>query len=450
MGRLFGTDGIRGVANRYPMNVETAVSAGRAIGRYFKQRSKNTNLILIGQDTRLSGDMIAKAVGAGICSSGVDVSMLSVIPTPAVACLTAQSEAIAGVVISASHNPFMDNGIKVFNSDGYKLTDAEELQIEEMILGNQPDVTATIAANQIGRIRILNDPTERYKTFLMQAVSQLSLKGFSVVLDCANGATFKAAPEVFRRLGANVKSIFCSPNGTNINMQCGSQHPEKLAQVVVETAADLGLAFDGDGDRLIAVDEKGKKLSGDQIMAICAKDLKAKGVLQNNIVVSTIMSNLGFHKAAKELGIELFSTQVGDRYVMQELIVRKSILGGEDSGHIIFRDQHTTGDGIMAGLRLVDALVTAGKPLSELSKVMTLFPQKLMNVNVDKKPDLKSIPQIVHVIQKIEKELGDKGRVLVRYSGTQPQCRVMVEGPNEELTHIYCSEIADVIKKALN
>ena len=449
MGRLFGTDGIRGIANCYPMNVTTAVTVGYAIGSYFRQALVDQNFILIGQDTRLSGDMIAQAVGAGICSSGVDVSLLGVIPTPAVAYLVAQSSAIAGIVISASHNPFEDNGIKLFNSNGYKLKESEELEIEEMILKNKPNSLNTIASERIGRLHRFDEPVKKYIHFLMDAVPKLSLDGFSVVLDCANGAAFQVAPEVFKRLGADVKTIYVSPNGININKQCGSQYPEELAQVVVAEQADLGLAFDGDGDRLIAVDENGKILTGDQIMAVCAKDLKAKGVLKNNIIVSTIMSNLGFHQAAKTLGLELFTTPVGDRYVMQELIAKNAILGGENSGHIIFRDKHTTGDGIMAALRLVNVMIASAKSLSELSKVMTLFPQKLINVNISSKPDLNSIPEISSIIQKVEKELGEKGRVLVRYSGTQLQCRVMVEGPNEELTQNFCIEIAAVIKKAL-
>ncbi len=449
--KLFGTDGIRGVANLYPMDVETAVRAGRAIAHFFKATSGDDhNLIIIGQDTRLSGDMIAQAVGAGICSAGMDISMIGVIPTPAAACLTVEKGAAAGVVISASHNPFGDNGIKVFNAHGCKLSDGSESKIEALMQKDQSDITAKVAPQGLGRSIPSDRPGEQYIDFLLKAVPHLSLHGFSIVLDCANGATFQVAPKVFKRLGANVIPMFCTPNGININDQCGSQHPAAMAECVADKKADLGLAFDGDGDRLIAVDEKGVVLSGDQIMAVCAKDLKAKGALKNGLVVSTIMSNMGFHQAMKKLGISLFTTPVGDRYVMQELVARDAVLGGEDSGHIIFRDKHTTGDGILAALRLMDAMKSSSQPpLSELSKIMTQFPQELINVDVHSKPDLKSVPEIRDAIQKVEAALGEQGRVLVRYSGTQPQCRVMVEGPTKERTRTLCAQVAEAVKKVL-
>jgi phosphoglucosamine mutase len=449
MGKLFGTDGIRGVANTYPMDVETAVAAGRAIARHVKSTVGDKEFIVIGQDTRLSGDMIAQAVGAGICSAGVDVSFLGVIPTPAVAYLTTQYGAAAGVVISASHNPFSDNGIKVFDANGYKLSDDSESHIETLMGAELNDASAKAASHAIGQLSPVQNSNERYIGFLRDAVPQLSLSGRTIVLDCANGATFRVAPELFQRLGASVIPLYCTPSGTNINDQCGSQHPQTMAAYVKHNRADMGLAFDGDGDRLIAVDEKGSVLTGDQIMAICAQYLASKGALRNNAVVSTVMSNMGFHQAMKKLGLTVHTTQVGDRYVMQEMLARDAVLGGEDSGHLIFRDQHTTGDGIIAAIRLLAAAQAAGRPLSELAGIMTVFPQVLINVDVRSKPDLDSLPEIGEAIARVEAELGDQGRVLVRYSGTQPQCRVMVEGPIEEQTRSSCNQIAEVIRHVL-
>jgi len=449
MEKLFGTDGIRGVANAFPMDVETAVMAGRAVAHSARSDNDDKKLIVIGQDTRLSGDMIAQAVGAGVCSAGLNVSFLGVIPTPAVAYLAAQNGAAAGVVISASHNPFADNGIKVFDGHGYKLSDQAESQIEALMQKGPSETIFKAAPHGMGQIRSIKNPGTRYIDFLQNCVPQLALNGLTIALDCANGATFEVAPELFRRLGAKVIPISCSPNGININDHCGSQHPEAMARCVVENQADLGLAFDGDGDRLIAVDEAGSVLTGDQIMAVCAHDLKSKGCLTNNTVVSTVMSNMGFHQAMKKLGINLYATKVGDRYVMQEMVVRNAVLGGEDSGHMIFRDKHTTGDGILAALRLLDAMQTAARPLSQLSQIMTVFPQVLINVDVRSKPDLDSVPQIGEVIHKVETELGEQGRVLVRYSGTQPQCRVMVEGPTKERTMACSQQIAEVVRRVL-
>jgi len=294
----------------------------------------------------------------------------------------------------------------------------------------------------------MDDAAGRYLDFLQSSIS-LSLSKMTIALDCANGATYQVAPELFQRMGAKVLPMFCQPDGVNINQQCGSQHPESLARSVVKNKADLGLAFDGDGDRLIAVDEKGSVLTGDQIMAVCAKDLKAKGGLKNSAVVSTVMSNMGFRLAMKQMGIHLYTAQVGDRYVMQTMVAQNAIMGGEDSGHMIFRDMHTTGDGIMAALRLIDAVQTAGRPLSELAKIMKVFPQELINVDVCYKPDLDTITEVTRAIEAVEKLLGDHGRVLVRYSGTQMKCRVMVEGPTKEETAEHCRRIAEVVQKRL-
>lgn len=445
MGKLFGTDGIRGVANAYPLDVETAAAVGRAIAAYFAPHHSNDGFIVVGQDTRLSGDMIAQAVSAGICSAGTNVAAVGVMPTPAVAFLARHSGAAAGVVISASHNPFEDNGIKLFDGTGQKLNDRQEETIEALIK-RAPE---TVASHQLGRLVPMDDAHDLYLGFLKGALANPSLNGVSLVLDCSNGATYRVAPQLFESLGAEVVSLFCEPDGININSECGSQHPEALAGEVVSRGADIGLAFDGDGDRLIAVDEKGTILTGDQIIAICAKDLLEKGTLSGNRVATTVMSNMGFRIAMKKLGIELYTTQVGDRYVMQEMVARDAVLGGEDSGHMIFRDHHTTGDGIMAALRLLEAMQAAEATLSELSRVMTVFPQMLINVEVKAKPELGTIPEIVESIEAAEAQLGENGRVLVRYSGTQPQCRVMVEGPTAAITRQLCEQIAGVVRLQL-
>jgi phosphoglucosamine mutase len=448
MRKLFGTDGIRGVANVYPMNVETAVTVGKAIVRYFRKNSNlSTPHVLIGQDTRRSGDMLAHAVAAGACAAGADVWMLSVLPTPGIAHLTKATGAMAGIVISASHNPFEDNGIKVFDGQGYKLSDNAEAAIEALVC--ESDQPLPVGAADIGRVKTLPDAGERYLTFLQQAAVSEPHNNLSIVLDCANGATFKVAPELFRRSGFHVSSLACAPDGFNINDRCGSQHPENLAHVVAVQKADIGLAFDGDGDRLIAVDETGHILTGDQIMAVCANDLLQKGALSNKVVVSTVMSNLGFGLALEQMGIRWVATQIGDRYVMEKMKEEGAVLGGEDSGHIVFHDLHTTGDGLMAALRLLAAMRRVGKPLSELAKIMTVFPQELINVDVNSKPEIDSVPEIRQAIARAKESLGGCGRVLVRYSGTQDKCRVMVEGPTHAETHALCLRLAEVVRKAI-
>jgi phosphoglucosamine mutase len=446
MNNLFGTDGIRGKANAFPMDTQTALDVGRALALFFRQKNEGSHVV-IGQDTRISGDMLAFAVAAGICSAGLDVVLLGVMPTPGVAYTAAATSAAGGVVISASHNPYADNGIKVFNSEGYKLTDQDETWIESSIARKDD---ATVLPAEIGRLKQIKNAPARYLEFLKQAVPDLSLKGITIALDCAHGATHQIAPLFFAQLGARVVPLACMPDGVNINENCGSQHPETLSRSVVENQADLGLAFDGDGDRLIAVDDKGKVLTGDQIMVICANHLLRKGKLKHRKVVTTVMSNLGFHLALKSLDVETVVTPVGDRYVIEKMIAEDAVLGGEDSGHMIFRECHTTGDGLMAALHLIDAVKTAAKPLSELSKLMTVFPQCLINVDVDRKPDLQFIPEVKAVIDRIEHTLGSQGRVLVRYSGTQNTCRVMVEAPTREKTQAYCEEIAEVVRRSIN
>ena len=448
MGKLFGTDGIRGEANRYPMDSATAFAVGQAITCLFRNDKRRTRII-IGKDTRISGYMLESSLEAGITSMGGDPYLVGVLPTPGIAFATFSMRADAGVVISASHNPFQDNGIKIFGGGGYKLSEELENRIEEMITGGKLSQMAPTAAD-MGQAFRLNDMPGRYTVFLKNTFPRdLSLAGMKIILDTANGATYKVAPAVFWELGAKVETIHNKPDGLNINENCGSQHTADLSQRVVETGAAIGLAFDGDGDRLIAVDEKGREISGDQILLICARMLKEQGRLTNDLLVSTIMSNMGLRVACKKYGFTHHAAKVGDRYVLEDMQRLGGILGGEDSGHMIFLDHHTTGDGILTALQLLVAMVRSGKPLSELAAQMDIYPQKLINLDVKSKPDLATVPQVAEVIRQVEAELKDEGRVLVRYSGTQNMCRVMVEGPSVELTDKYCAQIADVIRKIL-
>jgi len=444
MGKLFGTDGIRGVANTYPMTPEMAMKIGKAAALYFGKNRSNTRIV-VGKDTRISGDMLEHAIVAGICSAGADAYLTGVIPTPGVAYLARMYEAAAGIVISASHNPFYDNGFKFFKGNGYKLSDESETEIEELFLDNK---TPFALVQDIGRSYKADDAVKKYAQFLKSELTA-DLKGLKLVIDCANGATYKIAPEVFIHKGATVESLFISPNGKNINEDCGSQHTRHLQKAVVEKKADMGFAFDGDGDRVIAVDNTGKVISGDQVLAICAKVLKKQGKLKNDTVVSTVMSNIGFKIALKDMGIKHIAADVGDRYVMKEMLDSGAIIGGEDSGHTIFLDHHTTGDGILTALRLIEAVVTESAPLSQLADVMRTYPQVLLNVEVTQKPDIESIPAIQEEIRRVEAQLGEMGRVLVRYSGTQPLCRVMVEASTQKETESCCKQIAEVIKSHL-
>ena len=451
MGTLFGTDGIRGKANRYPLDCETAVKAGRAVAAFWGGDTTGAPRFLIGCDTRISGSMLAGALAAGICSMGGDVWQGGVLPTPGVAHLTKYGDFDAGIVISASHNPFFDNGIKLFNRDGFKLSDADEAAIEGLIVDDGALIERCRDIQKTGTIHVLAEAGDGYADFLAQQMaSEVSLAGMRLVVDCSNGAASGIAPDLFGRLGASVTPLFCDPDGININAQCGSQHPEVLAKRVVAEKADLGLAFDGDADRLIAVDETGSVLSGDQIMAILAKSLLDQGRLNPPLVVTTVMSNLGFGQALATMGVRHIKAAVGDRYVMAEMVKAGAVMGGEDSGHMIFLDHHTTGDGMLAALMLLAAVVRAGQPLSKMATLMTVFPQCLINVAVEEKPPLDTVPSIQAAIEVAERQLGDTGRVLVRYSGTQPQCRVMVEGPTEAVTRSLCQEIAGTVKTALS
>ncbi|HPG01211.1 MAG TPA: phosphoglucosamine mutase [Kiritimatiellia bacterium] len=449
MGRLFGTDGVRGVANIPPMTAEMVLEIGRATAHVCKRHKDRRHRIVIGKDTRVSGYMVENALTAGICSMGVDVLLVGPMPTPGIAFITHSMRADAGMVISASHNPYQDNGIKIFSRDGFKLPDEEEDQIEELIVSEHiRDIRPT--AGDIGKARRIEDAMGRYIVFCKNTFpDDLSLDDLKIVIDCAHGATYKVAPIVFSELGASVTTLNCEPNGLNINDNCGSQHTEALVKKVRETGAHVGLAFDGDGDRVIAVDEKGNELTGDHILAICAQRYKEMGLLRNDMVVTTVMANFGFLAAMKRMGLRYDIAPVGDRYVLENMKKQGAVLGGEASGHVIFLNHHTTGDGIISALQLLAALQASGKPLSELRKIMTLAPQKMINISVSRKPPLEEIREVQDAIKAAEEKLGDQGRVLVRYSGTQSMCRVMVEGPTEELTLQLTESISAVVKRCI-
>lgn len=448
MGKLFGTDGVRGEANKYPMNAEIAFAIGQAVV-YLLKKDHARPRVVIGKDTRISGYMLESSLESGITSMGGNPYLLGVLPTPGIAFAAQSMRADAGIVISASHNPYQDNGIKIFSGSGFKLSDEQEEAIEDLMLGNKlHDLVPPV--KDMGQAFRLEDVNGRYIVFLKNTFPRdLSIEGMKIVLDTANGATYKVAPAAFWELGAEIEVIHNTPNGININDKCGSQHTEDLRKKVVESGATIGLAFDGDGDRLIAVDEKGQEITGDQILLICANTLKELGKLKNDLLVSTVMSNLGLRIACKKYGFKHHASKVGDRYVLEDMLKLDGVIGGEESGHLIFLDQHTTGDGIITALQLLAAMVRTGKPLSELAKMMDIYPQKLINVDVKSKPDIKTVPQVMEVIERIEKELGEEGRVFVRYSGTQNMCRVMVEGPDVSMTEKYCKEIADIVKTAL-
>ncbi|MHB8772248.1 MAG: phosphoglucosamine mutase [Syntrophales bacterium] len=448
MGVLFGTDGIRGEANRYPMNAEIAFGVGQAMAHLFRKNGHRARVI-IGKDTRISGYMLESSLEAGITSMGGYPYLVGVLPTPGIAFVTQSMRADAGVVISASHNPYQDNGLKIFSGDGYKLTDAQEEVIEDLILNKKLDDLLP-PAREMGKAARIEDVNGRYIVFLKNTFPRvLSMERMKICLDTANGATYRVAPDAFSELGADVEVIHNTPDGTNINDRCGSQHTQSLRARVLERGAAVGLAFDGDGDRLIAVDERGREITGDQILLICANMLKREGRLKNDLLVSTVMSNLGLIVACRKYGLRHHASKVGDRYVLEDMQRLGAIIGGEDAGHMIFLEHHTTGDGIIAAMQLLAAMIREGKPLSELARQMDIFPQKLISVEVASKPDISTIPRIREVIGQVEHELRDEGRVLVRYSGTQNMCRVMVEGPSIEATERYCRLIAAVVQETI-
>lgn len=443
MGKLFGTDGIRGVANKPPMTSETALKIGQAL-TYVLKKNEHRPRIIIGKDTRLSGYMLESSLAAGICTMGGDVVLVGPMPTPGISFITSNMDADAGVVISASHNPYQDNGIKIFTNSGQKLNNSQEKKIEDLVIGGGlPGLLPK--AKEIGRAFREDDALGRYIVFLRHTLPRhINLEGLKLVLDCANGATYKVAPILFKEMRADITTLNAEPNGKNINKDGGALFPELLAEKVKEEKADLGLAFDGDGDRMIAVDENGDIVTGDTLIAIFAKHMKETGALKNNSVVTTIMSNIGLVKAFEKMGINRIEAPVGDRFVLEKMKETNSILGGEDSGHIIFSRHHTTGDGIITALQLLYIIQETGKSLGELSKVIKIYPQLLKNLKVKKKIPLDKLKSTNQAIKKAEELLGDEGRVLVRYSGTQKLLRVMAEGPTDEKT----AEAVDIILKA--
>ncbi|GGJ80006.1 phosphoglucosamine mutase [Anoxybacillus voinovskiensis] len=443
MGKYFGTDGVRGVANS-ELTPELAFKIGRC-GGYVLTKDKERPKVLIGRDTRISGHMLEGALVAGLLSIGAEVMRLGVISTPGVAYLTKALGAQAGIMISASHNPVPDNGIKFFGPDGFKLSDEQELEIEAL-LDSEEDTLPRPIGKDLGQVNDYFEGGQKYLQYLKQTVDE-DFSGLRIALDCAHGATSSLATHLFVDLEADVLTMGASPNGININEGVGSTHPEALAAFVKEKGADVGLAFDGDGDRLIAIDENGQIIDGDQIMYICAKFFKEHGRLKHQTVVSTVMSNLGFYKALEAQGIKSVQTAVGDRYVVEEMKKNGYNLGGEQSGHIIFLDYNTTGDGLLTALQLVNIMKVTKKPLSELAGEMKKYPQKLVNVKVTDKHEAIANEEVQRVIREVEEEMAGNGRILVRPSGTEPLVRVMAEAPTDELCDQYVERIASIIRE---
>lgn len=446
--RLFGTDGIRGVANIEPMTSETALRVGRALAYVFRDRP-GRHKILIGKDTRLSGYMLETALASGVCAMGVDVLLVGPIPTPGIAFLTRNLRADAGVVISASHNPFQDNGIKVFSRDGFKLPDEVEDEIESLIVDKTIDHLRP-TATAIGKAFRVDDAEGRYNVFVKTNLPrQLTLDGMKVVVDCANGAAYKIAPDVLRELGADVSAVGVDPNGENINQNCGALHPQLVQRLVLEHGAQFGVALDGDADRAILVDEKGELVDGDAILAIAAEEMIRNGTLRQGTVVGTVMSNLGLEVALKRMGGRLVRTAVGDRYVVEEMLRGGYNLGGEQSGHIIFLDTNTTGDGTVSFLAMLAIMAQRQQPLSELRKIVQRYPQVLINVKVRERRDLTAVEPVAKTMRRVTEELGERGRLLVRYSGTEPLVRVMVEGEDPSSVKEYGEEVAESVRRHL-
>jgi phosphoglucosamine mutase len=446
--RLFGTDGIRGVANIEPMTSEVALRLGRAVAYVF-HRGNHRGKILIGKDTRLSGYMLETAMASGICSMGVDAVFLGPLPTPGIAFLTRSLRADAGAVISASHNPFQDNGIKFFAANGFKLPDEVEREIERLVLDDSIDRLRPTATD-IGKAFRLDDASGRYNVFVKNTFPKhLTLEGLRLAVDAANGAAYRVAPEVFAELGAEVVAIGVDPDGENINRDCGALHPECLARTVREHRCHLGIALDGDGDRCILVDDRGEIVDGDEVLALAAAEMIPNGTLARGTVVATVMSNYGLDRALQRLGGRVVRTPVGDRYVVEEMVRGGYNLGGEPSGHVVFLDHTTTGDGLITALFVLSVVVDRGKPLSELKRVMERMPQVLRNVPVSAKPPLEALPEVEAAIRAAEAGLAERGRVVVRYSGTEPLARVMIEGENPDMIQRLADDIAEAFVRSV-
>lgn len=446
--RIFGTDGVRGRANRSPMDSEMALSLGRAVSALLRKKG-HRNRIVIGKDTRLSGYMIETALASGICSMGADVMLVGPLPTPGIAFITRSMRADAGVVISASHNRFDDNGIKFFDSEGFKLTDEKELWMEEFISDGRSGAKRP-TGDGVGKAHRIEDADGRYIQFLKGAFPyHLTLEGLRLVVDCANGAGYKVAPAVFQELGAEVIELGTNPDGININSGCGSLHPERMCELVQRMGANAGIAIDGDADRVIMCDEKGNVVDGDVIMALAAVDRKARGKLKNDTLVATIMSNLALDRAMNEKGIKVVRTKVGDRYVIDAMRRGEYTLGGEQSGHLIFLDRNTTGDGIMGALQVLAVMLRDGRPLSELTGIFEPYPQVKVDVEVLRKCAFEEVPEIVNALSSFKGELGSDGRLILRYSGTENIARVMVEGSDPKRIGTMATDMADLIRNHL-
>ena len=445
--KIFGTDGIRGVPNKDPLTIENVFELGKAVAYIFRdENSRHRGKIVIGRDTRISGYMIETAMGAGIASMGLDVFFVGALPTPAIAFLAKDMRADAGVIISASHNPYTDNGIKIFDKDGFKLKDEVESRIEELMFSDELR-NSFAPPEKLGMVKDLLDAKSRYIVFAKKSFpKELTLEGVKIVLDCANGAAYEVGPIIFEELGAEVIVTGNDPNGININKECGAMYPENIVELVKQNGADMGITLDGDADRLILIDEKGNIVDGDAIMAMIAIDLKNRNELKKNTVVVTPMSNFGFGVVMKDHDIQLIEANVGDRYVVEKMKDSGYNFGGEQSGHIIFLEHTTTGDGIIAALQTLSLMIKAGQPLSELSKVMKRFPQVLKNIKVKEKQDFEKIPGFHKKLKEIETLIGSKGRVFVRYSGTEPIARVMIEGEDLGTIKNYADDLISIIK----
>ncbi len=446
--KLFGTDGVRGLSNEPPITVDIALRLGKAAALACRHR-KGRHRIVIGKDTRLSGYMLETALASGICSMGVDVLLVGPLPTPGIAFITRSLRADAGIVISASHNPYQDNGIKFFARTGYKLSDRKELEIEDWVLGRRLD-RMRVGAEEIGKAARIDDASGRYIEFVKNSFMKgATLDGLRIVLDCANGAAYKVAPAVLRELGADLHVIHNQPNGRNINEGCGSLHPDGLMRAVRDRGADLGIALDGDADRVLLVDETGRVVDGDQILALCAADLLKRGQLPGKTVVATVMSNMGLDKAVAQAGGRVVRSDVGDRCVLERMLREDAWLGGEQSGHVIFREFTTTGDGLVSAFQMLNLLIRERKPLSVLAARMVRFPQVLLNIPVRGKPPLTGVAGLKALVQKSQKELAPYGRVFLRYSGTEPKLRLLVEGENEAVMARVAGRVADLLRRRL-
>ncbi|WP_314406942.1 phosphoglucosamine mutase [uncultured Gemella sp.] len=442
MRKYFGTDGIRGIAGE-SLTADLSFKVGKALGKLLTEKKEHPKVI-IGRDTRISCDMIEHALSAGLTSTGVHVMTIGTIPTPAIAYLTKTIETDSGIMISASHNPYQDNGIKIFGPDGFKLTDEQELEIEHLI--DNSDEIKNVSFEKIGKLYGANELSQKYIQHIKQSISG-DLSGVKIALDCANGATTGVAPFIFGDLEADIETIGCQPNGININDNVGSTKINTIAEFVKNNDVDMGFAFDGDGDRVLAVDAKGNIVDGDKIMFILAKHLKDRGELKDNMVVSTVMSNIGFYKAIDEHGLQSIKTAVGDRYVVEEMRNNDYSLGGEQSGHIILMNYATTGDGILTAVKLADIIKSSGKSLEELANEVSIYPQKLVNIKVIDKKAAMEDSEILDECKKVEKELEGNGRILLRASGTENLIRVMVEASSDELTDKYCEQVARIVRE---